>query len=181
MNLKEKMQRRLKLNRPSLRGRARPPKQRTQLGQQFSAANLSAVLALPCCQACGHVQYPPTELCGACLSPDRVYGDIEPTGTVLQTTDLHVSQWEYFKRRIKEAPWRVASVKLTAGPVVICHLADDSLSPGAPCQVFSHSDASLSAVLIAVSPTIDIHQAAQRSDIVRQLGLDRPALKTGGI
>ena len=49
---------RSKLARPSLRARARPVKQRTAIGQIFSAVNQPVSLAMQCCERCGHVQYP---------------------------------------------------------------------------------------------------------------------------
>ena len=181
MNLREKMQRRLKLSRPSLRARARPPKQRSPLGAQFTAANLPTALALPCCNDCGHVQYPPTELCGQCLGDALVYRSVPTDGTVLATTRLRHSLWEYFKRRLTQTPWIMGSIKLDAGPVVLAHIADDQLQTGDRVNVFSHTDASQQAVLIATAHSTDTSTAALRRDIVSAMALDVPAPKDGGL
>jgi len=181
MNIKEKMQRRLKLNRPSLRARARPPKQRTPLGQQFTAANLPSALSMQTCSDCGHVQYPPTELCGACLADGLIFNDTPVDGLLLQRTDLHHSLWEFFKRHLRRASWPIASVKLDAGPTVFCHLGDRRLTTGNRVQVFSHTDASQSMVLIAVGAEHDVGAREVRRQLTEQLGLTQPALRQGGI
>lgn len=181
MNLREKMQRRLKLNRPSLRARARPPKQRSPLGAQFTAANLPTALALPCCRDCGHVQYPPTELCGECLGDTLIYRPVPTEGTVLATTCLRHSLWEYFKRRLANTAWTIGSIKLDAGPVVLAHMANQQLQAGDRVNVFSHTDASQQAVLLATAINIDTSTAALRRDIVSALSLDIPAYKDGGL
>ncbi len=181
MNLREKMQRRLKLSRPSLRARARPPKQRSPLGAQFTAANLPTALALPCCQDCGHVQYPPTELCGHCLGDALIYRPISTEGTVLATTRLRHSLWEYFKRRLAHTSWTIGSIQLDAGPVVLAHIADEQLQAGDRVNVFSHTDASQQAVLLAAAISTDTSSAAIRRDIVSAMALDVPAYKDGGL
>ena len=177
----EKIKRRLKFNRPSLRARARPPKQRTPMGAQFSAANLPCALAMQHCTACGHIQYPPTELCGECLEDSLVYRETDGSGVLLAKSELHHSLWEYFKRRLTAHSWVMGSVKLDAGPVVLLHIGDSTLTPGDRVTVFSHSDASKSAVLIAVAEGTDVTTAKARRTLVAGLGLDEPALKEGGI
>lgn len=181
MILKEKMLRRLKLNRPSLRARARPPKQRTHLGMQFTAANLSTPLAMQTCTSCGFVQYPPAELCGECLGDTLVYRDAHTEGELIAKTALHHSMWEFFKRRLKQDKWAICTVKLADGPIAFCHLVDRDLQPGDAVKVFSHTDCSRSMVLIAVSASTGIVNREDRAAIVAALGLDQPALREGGI
>jgi len=181
VNLREKMKRRLKLNRPSLRARARPPKQRTALGQQFTAANLPVSLSMQVCTACEHHQYPPAELCGNCLGDTLRYREIDTAGQLLSRSELHHSLWEFFKRRISTKPWPIGSVKLRCGPVIIGHLGEGGLHAGDDVAVFSHSDASQAAVLIIVSRATPIATPAQRKDIITALCLDEPAEKKGGI
>jgi len=181
MNLKEKMQRRLKLSRPSLRARARPPKHRTALGAQFTAANLPTALALQHCKHCGHTQYPPAELCSICLEDQLIYQPADGAGVVLAKTELHHSLWEYFKRRLRQGSWPVCSIALDSGPVVIAHLGSDHLNAGDPVRVFSHTDASQQAVLIAVNTTVDISSPEARRRIVSAMNLDIPAIKEDGL
>ena len=181
MSTWDKMRKRLKLNRPSLRARARPPKHRSAAGSRFSAANLPVALAFQHCTHCGHVQYPPTELCSRCLEDALVYRETAGSGTVLASSALHHSLWEYFKRRVRDRSWPIGSVQLDAGPVVIAHLAEPTLAGGDRVTIFSHSDASQASVLIAVSEYNDVSSGAQRRAVVEGLGLHQPAPRAGGV
>ena len=181
MNIKDKMRKRLKLSRPSLRIRARPPKHRSVCGSQFSAANLPGILQLQNCTDCGHVQYPPAELCGACLGSTLIYRETACTGTLLAQSQLHHSLWEYFKRRIKRAPWPIATVQLDVGPVAIVHLTGLDLDTGDRVKVFSHSDASRSVVLIAVPAATDITTPELRQAVIVEIQLDKSAERLKGV
>ncbi len=183
------MQSRLKLNRPSLRKLARPPKQRTPLGTDFNAANLPVALALQHCRDCGSVQYPPRELCRQCLGDALVWRATAGSGSLVSRVELHHSLWEYFKRRLAEKPWPVASVRLDCGVIVFAHLAlqtFDSEAPGTlaadtAVQVFTHTDCSLNAVMIAVAASTPTASRSQRHAIAAGLGLLEPAIKPEGI
>ncbi len=188
MSTSSKMQRRLKLNRPSVRARARPPKQRTPAGDIFTAANLPNALTLQHCEECGQVQYPPRELCKACLG-ELVWRETQGSGVISSGVDLHHSLWEFFKRRMQQKPWPIASIALDCGPTVIAHLdlesfaatCADDIALATAVQVFSHSDCSQQAVLIAVASGEPTKTADQRAAIATRLGLLAPALKPGGI
>lgn len=189
MSSSHSMRSRLKFNRPSLRLRARPPRQRTAPGAAFTAANLPVALALQHCDECGAAQYPPREVCRHCLSPELRWRECATGGTLLCAVELHHSVWEYFKRRIAQAPWPIASVRLDCAVTVFAHLAlpcfgrstADVIPGGTRVQVLSHSDCSLNAVLIAVGEHTPIATRAQRAAIADATGLTRPALKPGGI
>ena len=180
MSARDKMRKRLKLNRPSLRQRARPPRHRTASGAGFSAANLPATLKLQHCTQCQHIQYPPTELCSVCLADALVYRDTDNGGTLLAQSHLHHSLWEYFKRRLRDGPWLVGSVQLDAGPLMIVHLGPPEMAPGDRVQVFSHSDASQSSVLIAVPASVDVRTREARRAIALAMGLNTPAIRPTG-
>jgi len=98
---------------------------------------------------------------------------------LLAKTELHHSLWEYFKRRIKERPWPIGSVQLDAGPTVMAHMGSEDLVPGSKVQVFSHLDATLSAVLIAVGDEVNLDRS-ERLAIVRRMGLNNSSDKEGG-
>lgn len=189
MSQSHTMRQRLKFNRPSRRRLARPPRQRTPVGMDFTAANLPVALSLQHCTACGAAQYPPREVCGDCLSPTLAWREADTAGSLLAGVDLHHSLWEYFKRRTAEAPWPVATIRMDCNVTVFAHLAlhtfpatdAASLPGGTRVAVFSHSDASRNAVLIAVSAGTPIADRAQRSSIAEQLGLTRPAEWPQGI
>ncbi len=182
------MQQRLKHNRPSLRRNARPPKQRSHLGAAFTAANLGCALALQHCRSCERVQYPPRELCQHCLADGLVWREADTAGHIISRLDLHHSLWEYFKRRIAEAPWPVATVRLDCGATVFAHLALPSFGAasaaavpaGSAVQVFTHTDCSLNSVFIAVSAGTAVATPAQRRELAAALGLLEPAYKPEG-
>ncbi|HEY7775284.1 MAG TPA: zinc ribbon domain-containing protein [Kineobactrum sp.] len=189
MSTSHTMQQRLKYNRPSLRRNARPPKQRTHLGTAFTAANLPVALALQHCCNCATVQYPPRELCRHCLEDTLLWRSTETGGALVSRLELHNSLWEYFRRRIATAPWPIASVRLDCGVIVFAHLAPATFGANTATaipattrvQVFSHTDSSLNAVLIAVDAQTAITTPAQRRAIAAGLGLLEPACKPGGV
>jgi uncharacterized OB-fold protein len=189
MTTSHTMRSRLKFNRPSVRRHARPPKLRTPLGAAFTAANLPAALVLQVCPHCQAVQYPARELCRRCLQDGLVWRETDTGGRLLSGVDLHHSLWEYFKRRIATAPWPVATVRLDCDVTVFVHVAlatfgADSAAaiPGdTRVRVFSHTDASQNAVLIAVSAQTPITTPAQRRAITDAMGLLEPCDKPGGI
>jgi|GEM_PF-688008 len=189
MSTSKKMQHRLKLNRPSMRKKARPPKRRTFLGQAFTTANYGGALYLQHCEQCDAPQYPPREVCQHCLSGELSWCATGTKGLLLNRIALHHSLWEYFKRRIMDAPWPIATVKLECGEIVFAHLAlttfgvkqELEIAPETSVRVFSHSDCSLNSVLIAVSENTEIDTIEQRRDIAARLGLLEPSTKLGGI
>jgi uncharacterized OB-fold protein len=79
-------------------------------------------MRLQCCTACGTVQYPPRELCAACLADTLEWRvtDAEP-GEVLAHTVLHHSHEPAFGAML---PLRVGLVRLDAGATVVCFLAE---------------------------------------------------------
>ena len=72
------------------------------------------------CKSCGTVQYPPRELCVACLSDFLQWLDATTqAGVVLATTTLHHSHDAAFRASL---PLQVALVHLDAGPTAVCFL-----------------------------------------------------------
>ena len=188
MSANTKTLNRHKLNRPSLRKTARPPKKRSPLGQTFTATNLGSALTLQHCTDCGRAQYPPRELCGECLG-DLVWKPTSGKGVITSRLDLHHSLWEFFKRKLNDKPWAITSVTLACGPTVIAHLDLESFAaseapevkPGTPVEIFSHSDCSQQGVLIATTTGQDLSSANSRTKIASRMDLLSPAVKTGGI
>ncbi len=99
------------------------------------------------CSACGTVQYPPRELCAACLADtlDWRVTDAEP-GEVLAHTVLHHSHEPSFAAML---PLRVGLVRLEAGPTVVCFLAERCCA-GTRVSVAEHLDSEGRTVLSAV-------------------------------
>ena len=81
-------------------------------------AAVSGRFALQHCAACGHAQYPPREVCAACLSDRLEWQAAEAwPGVLLARTVLHHSHEERFRARL---PLGIGLVRLAAGPVVVC-------------------------------------------------------------
>ena len=80
-------------------------------------------LALQRCTSCGMVQYPPRELCLACLRDTLEWRvSVAEGGEVLASTVLHHSHEPAFAAKL---PLRMGLVLLDTGPSVVCFLADD--------------------------------------------------------
>ncbi len=126
---------------------ATPPQRRTPLGEQMSQLAPAAGLKLQVCEDCNTVQYPPREVCKHCLGPKLVWTEVDPRGTVLACTSLFTSLEPYFRERL---PWRIGTVKLDCGPVVMTHVAGSCDQRDARVQVLLAHDDGGSAVLAAV-------------------------------
>ena len=189
MTTNELMKSRLKYNRPSLRARARPPKNRTPLGEAFSAANLGRSLKLQYCIDCNRFQYPSQEVCQACLKDNLVWREAVGTGHIISQTSLFHSLWEFFKRRTSQKPWPVATVALDQGPIVFTHLDVEAFDDGkmlhvsekTQVKVFSHYDCSMRSILITTTKETDTQTRETRQQIVARMGLSKPAFRDGGI
>jgi uncharacterized OB-fold protein len=187
MGSKHIKRRLLTYEKPWIRQNPKPPKARTLIGESFSAANYQGVLKLQHCDECQTVNYPPRELCHSCLSEKMVWRATPNDGVILSTSELHHSQWEFFKRKIKDAPWPIATVQV-AGQCMFVHLAvstfaeafeglgnspslAQALPKGTPVKVFTQSDTALRSVLIAVSADTPVEQVSQRVAIMEKVGL----------
>jgi uncharacterized OB-fold protein len=100
------------------------------------------MIRLQRCHECAHAQYPPREICSACLS-DRLASDEAAAlpARVLACTVLHHSNEPRFRPRL---PIVLGLVRFEAGPVALCFLAG-SASPGQVVQVREGEDGLLTA------------------------------------
>jgi NAD(P)-dependent dehydrogenase (short-subunit alcohol dehydrogenase family)/uncharacterized OB-fold protein len=89
----------------------------------LTAAAAEGRFALQTCADCGTIFYPPRDACPACLSPRLPYRDVDARGTLVAETTVRVSSDPYFRER---TPWRIGTVKLDAGPVLVAHLHGDT-------------------------------------------------------
>jgi len=104
-----------------------PPLARSRAALAMAAEAAQGRLRLQTCAECGTVAYPPRDACPACLSVDLPFVDVPDGGEVIAQTTVRVSPELYFRQRL---PWRVGTVKLDAGPVVVAHLHGDVAGPG---------------------------------------------------
>lgn len=127
----------------------RPPEARSRASLGLSAAAAEGRFALQVCSECSTVQYPPRDACSNCIGSDLLWQDIKPTGQLLAETVIQTSSKLYFRER---APWRMGSVKLDAGPVVLCHIHSDC-EKNSQITLLNRLDASGQGVLLAIPTT----------------------------
>jgi uncharacterized OB-fold protein len=129
-----------------------PPGGRTALWDPVTAAAAEGRFVLQVCTQCGALQYPPREICRACLASTLEWREVDPHGAVLAVTTLHVSNEPWFASR---TPWSIAAVKLDAGVKVIAHVSADAAHGGARVRIRNIRDASGQAVFVALPEDAD--------------------------
>jgi NAD(P)-dependent dehydrogenase (short-subunit alcohol dehydrogenase family)/uncharacterized OB-fold protein len=93
------------------------PRSRTAQGLAQAAAE--GRFQLQVCIECGATAYPPRDACAVCLSSDLPFREVSTGGVLVTETTIHISGENYFRER---APWRIGTVKLDCGPLVVAHL-----------------------------------------------------------
>ena len=123
-----------------------PQGARSRPAHGLTTAAAEGRFALQVCAECGIVVYPPRDACPTCLSPRLPYRDVDAGGTLVAKTTVQVSTDPYFRER---TPWRVGTVKLDAGPVLMAHLHGD-VTEGGRVRLELKLDKSGSPVAIAL-------------------------------
>lgn len=100
----------------------RPPEARSRAALGLSAAAAEGRFALQQCADCGAVQYPPRDACHACLGDDLRWEKQPRGGQLIAETTVRTSTKLYFRER---TPWRMGTVRMDAGPVVLAHVHGD--------------------------------------------------------
>jgi len=124
-----------------------PPAPRSRVALGLTAAAARGRLELQVCLDCGAVQYPPREVCRACLSHRLIWRPQDGRGELIAETTLRNTQELFFRERL---PWRVGNVRLDAGVNVIAYVHENV--GAAPCRVRVEAalDRASQAVLVAV-------------------------------
>jgi NAD(P)-dependent dehydrogenase (short-subunit alcohol dehydrogenase family)/uncharacterized OB-fold protein len=122
---------------------------RSRAALGLTAAAAEGRFALQHCAECGALQYPPRDACLSCIGTDLIWRDTDPAGQLLAETRLRTSTKLFFRER---APWRMGTVQLRAGPVILCHLHSDC-TPGGTVMILNRLDRSGQGVLLAVPQT----------------------------
>lgn len=71
------------------------------------------------CDDCGHLKFPPLELCSECWSDEQSWVDIEPVGELWSWVVYHRALSPEFT----EVPYVIGRVKSSAGPVFTVRLS----------------------------------------------------------
>jgi NAD(P)-dependent dehydrogenase (short-subunit alcohol dehydrogenase family)/uncharacterized OB-fold protein len=119
---------------------------RSRTAHGLTAAAAQGRFALQVCADCGAIVYPPRDACPVCLSARLPFRDIDNTGTLIAETTVRVSTDSYFREHL---PWRVGTVKLDAGPVLVAHLHEDARE-GARVRLALKLDKSGAPVMLAL-------------------------------
>jgi NAD(P)-dependent dehydrogenase (short-subunit alcohol dehydrogenase family)/uncharacterized OB-fold protein len=154
-----------------------PPSARSRKALAFSTAAAEGRLALQVCAACSHVIYPPRELCPKCWSMDLAWQDIADGGELVSETTLRTSVNTYFRERM---PWRIGTVRLDAGPMVLAHVHGDVDEYGR-VRMIARTDKSGQGVLLALPDKETANMADDKQ--LRELSCDprhRRVLVTDG-
>jgi len=123
-----------------------PPMARSRAALGLTAAAAEGRFALQVCAECGTVQYPPRDACCSCLSTELPWQEVSPKGTLIAETRIRATTNLYFRDRL---PWRTGTVRLDAGPSVICHVHGDC-ARGARVTLWNRLDRAGQGVLIAM-------------------------------
>ncbi len=126
---------------------------RTALG--LTAAAAEGRFALQVCADCRRAIYPPRDACPHCLSSRLAFEDVADGGVLLAQTVIRTSGDTYFRDRL---PWRIGTILLDCGPVMIAHLHAD-VQEGDKVRLSLHLDKSGQAVAFAM-PVEDVPDMA---------------------
>ncbi|WPZ15661.1 SDR family NAD(P)-dependent oxidoreductase [Nitratireductor rhodophyticola] len=121
---------------------------RSRAALGLTAAAAEGRFMLQVCGECGALQYPPRDACSTCLSTELPWRDIDPAGELIAETTVRTSTNTYFRER---TPWRVGTVRLDAGPSVMCHVHGDA-PRGGRVRIINRLDKSGHGVLYALPP-----------------------------
>ncbi len=127
-----------------------PPGNRSREAHGLAAMAAAGRFALQCCRRCGHVHYPPRQLCERCLDGELEWRDVADGGRVLAETTVRHANDLYFRERL---PWKLGLVGSDAGPSIVAHLAE-GCERGRRVRLALHLDRAGNAV-VAASPERD--------------------------
>lgn len=123
-----------------------PPATRSRAALGLTVAAAEGAFRLQHCAECGAVQYPPRDACARCLSTDLLFAETQSGGEIIAETRIHASPDPFFRERL---PWRMGSVRLDAGPIVLAHL-HGQVARGDRVRMTLHLDRAGQGVLVAL-------------------------------
>ncbi len=84
------------------------------------------------CVECGAINYPVREACRNCLGARLEPVPVSGAGTLLARSTLFTSGDAFFRDRL---PWRIGTVRLDCGAILIVHRGDGVNRIGDPVEV----------------------------------------------
>jgi len=124
-----------------------PPATRSRVALGLTAAAARGRFELQVCRDCGAVQYPPREVCRACLSQRLLWRRQDGAGALISDTILRVAQELFFRERL---PWRIGNVRLDSDVNVIAYVHDSVGAPPCRIRIEAALDRAGQAVLVAM-------------------------------
>lgn len=91
--------------------------------------------SMQCCEACGHMQFPPQPSCANCLSFDHMgWKEVSGRGRIWSGIVMHKT---YIRSFGPDTPYNVVMVQLEEGPLLMSTLIDgnDRIECDAPVEV----------------------------------------------
>ncbi len=144
----------------------RPPEMRSRAALGLTAAASEGRLALQRCTECHTWQYPPRDACVSCLGTSLPWEDLPPLGQLLAETTVQTSPRLYYRERM---PWRMGTVQMDAGLVILVHLHPD-VAPRSKIRLSAHLDRAGQGVLVAMP--LDPTPNQQDAPLMRELSAD---------
>lgn len=129
---------------------APPPGLRSRKAFSYSAGAAEGRFLLQKCAVCETWCYPAREACPKCLSIDLPWREAPAGGSLIAETVIRASTNTYFRERL---PWRMGTVQLDCGPVLIAHVHNDvgmEAKSGGRVRVIARTDRSGQGVVIAL-------------------------------
>ncbi|MYA84643.1 MAG: Zn-ribbon domain-containing OB-fold protein [Acidimicrobiaceae bacterium] len=83
-------------------------------------------LALPCCDGCGLVFFPPRERCPGCWSAELSWQPMSGGGTVWTFTEVHVAFYD--DTWADDVPYVVAVIELDEGPRMLAGIVEPDMA-----------------------------------------------------
>ena len=104
-------------------------------------------LSVQACTDCGHLHFPPSPVCPACLSEAQAWQVVSGRGSLLSWARFHRAYWPGYR---DDLPYDVCVVRLDEGPLVVSNFAGATppgLRTGLPLRaVFDDVTAEISLV-----------------------------------
>ena len=105
-------------------GKPRPDIRDTATAPYWEAAARHE-LALPCCDDCGLVFFPPRQSCPGCWSGELSWQPMSGEGTVWTFTEVHVPFYD--DTWADDVPYVVAVIELDEGPRLLSNIVDPDM------------------------------------------------------